>query len=523
MIRPVCLRVLVYLPLAVIGLAGTIARAEQSEPAPSSKQADSKTTAAKPQTSSVRQNDSTTPSGTRATMTATLQQTPAEIKYGLPKTPVIGGPVDTDLSKPLTLERAVRIGLLRQNSIAIAVTDVTTSQARLTQARSSYYPQVTPTFQYQTNTAPGVRVGTNGAVQRGSFTSETRSELIAARQLIFDTGKREANVALNRRSVFASEYGLGNQRQNVILAVTQGYYTVLRNKELVRVQEESVRRAETTRDVIRAQVEVGFGAKSDTLQADADLANAQVALLQARNDYDLAQASLKNAMGVISSQPLALAEEKVPPPSATPDTTGVDRYTQLAYANRLDVRQQQERINAQGYSVRIAHINNGISLEANVTEGYALDPNAGEERDFIVSVTYPLFDGGNTRAAVRESKATLESERRTLDQLEQNVRLDVEQDYVTREQARQRVIATNTAVEAGQLNYNVVLEKQKTGLVNIPEVINAEVQLINAQVAQVQAIYDFYVANARLQRDIGVNDPVYLPKVPNARPPITTP
>ena len=50
-----------------------------------------------------------------------------------------------------------------------------------------------------------------------------------------------------------------------------------------------------------------------------------------------------------------------------------------------------------------------------------LDPNAGESRNFTVSFAYPLFDGGNTRAAVRENRALLEEQRRSLDQLEQTV------------------------------------------------------------------------------------------------------
>jgi outer membrane protein TolC len=193
---------------------------------------------------------------------------------------------------------------------------------------------------------------------------------------------------------------------------------------------------------------------------------------------------------------------------------------QAAYNNRLDVKQQQERVYAQGYSVRIAKINAGLSIEADVTEGYAFDPTSGEERTFIVSASYPLFDAGKTRAIVRENKAQWEAEKRTLDQLEQTVRLNVDQAYTAREQARQRQIAANAAVTAATENYNAALAKNKEGLINILELINAEVQLINAQVQQVQATYDFYTADAQLLRDTGLNDPIFLPKVPGAKPPV---
>ena len=433
---------------------------------------------------------------------------------------MVGGPVGTDLSKPLSLDRAIRIGLLRQNSIAIAQTQADIAQARLTEARSSYFPQITPTFQYQTNLSPGGSVFINGQRFGGSASSETRTELLAARQLIFDSGRREASVGAARRNVFGSEYGLGNQRQDVVLNITTGYFNLLRDRELVRVEQESVKRAEETSRAIQAEFEAGTAARSDTLQSQSDLANARVALLSAQNGYQVQEANLKNAMGVVSNQPLILDDAPIPSPNTAADPLPLNKYIQTAYLNRLDVKQQQERIYAQGYSVRIARINSGVSVQADITEGYQLDPTSGEERTFIVSATYPLFDAGNSRAVVRENKAQWEAEKRNLDQLQQNIRLNVDQSYSTREQAKQRLVGANVAVTAAQENYNAALAKNKEGLINILEVINAEVLLINAQVQQVQAIYDYYIADAQLLRDTGLNDPIYLPRVPGIKPPV---
>ena len=114
--------------------------------------------------------------------------------------------------------------------------------------------------------------------------SESRTEVVAASQLIYDSGKREANVGLARRNVFASEYGLGDARQSVVLNVTEAYYNLQRNRELVRVQEENVRLAQTTLEAINAQVQAGAAAKTDTFQAESNLANAQINLLSAQND-----------------------------------------------------------------------------------------------------------------------------------------------------------------------------------------------------------------------------------------------
>ncbi len=448
----------------------------------------------------------------------TPAQDPAQDKYGAPRNPIIGGPVDLDLTKALSLDRAIRIGLQRQNSIAISQQSVESANARLTQARSAYYPQLTPTLNYNAATSPGQTTIINGQAFGGASTSETLTNRASASFTILDTGQRDANIGNARRGAFASAFGLGDQRQSVVLIVTQDYYNLVRYKELVRVQQENVARAELSLKIIEKQIEVGVAAKSDRLQSVSDLANARVALLSAQSDYAVGEANLKNAMGVVTGQNLTLTDDRLPAPNPAPDTLTVDDYARAAYLNRLDVKQQQELVNAQGYNVKLAFINAGLTVSATVEEGFYINPVAGENRIFSVGISYPLFDGGYTRAGIKAAKAALEQDRRSLDQLQQTVRLQVDQALQVREVGRQRVAASQDAVAAGELNYQAAQAKQQNGLINILEVINAQVQLTTAQVQLVQAIYDYYIADAMLQRDIGLNDPEYSPKIPGQRP-----
>ena len=310
-------------------------------------------------------------------------KTPAQQKYGLPRNPAVGAPVDTDLNKPLSLDRAIHIGLLRQNTIAISQAQRDAANARLTQARSGYYPQITPTLDYNTSLQPGGVTYINGQAFRTSGSSETRSDLITARYNIYDTGLREASVGNARRNLFGASYGLADERQSVILQVTQAYYNLARYKELVKVQEQNVVVARENLAIVLKEIEVGQAAKSDRLQLESQLANAQVSLLSAQSDYQVGQANLKNIMGVITSLPLVLTDDNPPAPSPNPDPLTIDDYLRAAYINRDDVKRQQEFVNAQGYNVRTALINAGFTVNASINQGYALDPNAGEQRFFL--------------------------------------------------------------------------------------------------------------------------------------------
>jgi outer membrane protein len=495
------------------------------------------TTPAKQNTQSNGQSGQKSGAGIVGKLPASLlaDQDPAQKAYGLPRNPPAGGLVDTDLTKPLTLLQAVNLGLTFQNSIAISKTGVDQAAAKLTQAKSSYYPQIIPSYQYNVSLTPakiyqfdpvtGLPIA---RLPNQSLSYTTQTSGITATQLIYDMGQREANVAQSRRSMFSAEYALGDSRQSVILQVSQDYYNLLRYRELIKEDEKSRDRYKETLDIITTQADVGAAAKSDIYQAKANLANAEVTLLQDQSNYRVAEATLKNAIGIVTSQRIILPTAVLPQPNPKPDPNALDQYVKLAYNNRLDVKQQQEVVYAQGYALRLAKIQAGLTIDATISEGYAVEPISGEERILNVSVSYPLFDGGNTRAAVRDNAALLEQQRRTLDQLEQTVRLAVEQSLEVREIARQRVVAAQVAVDAGTENLTVVRAKELNQLAGLVDVIAAETQLDAAGVSLVGAIYDYYVAGAALERSIGVNDPSYVPNVPGTKratpaPPSPTP
>ena len=137
----------------------------------------------------------------------------------------------------------------------------------------------------------------------------------------------------------------------------------------------------------------------------------------------------------------------------------------------------------------------------------------------------PLFDGGVLRERARQLRFEELALRATLTQREREVRAQIETDYITLVQNGTRAQAAKLAVEAAQQNYQAEVEAQRLGAANstIVTVLTAQVTLVTAESNYIQAIYDFYVADAQLRRSTGINDPVFLPRVPGAKPPVLQP
>jgi outer membrane protein TolC len=263
--------------------------------------------------------------------------TPATTAAAVSGAAGVGTTPASALPTPLTLRDAINFALQLQPDIYVSIADRESAEQRLRQANARFLPTLTPQYTYIYNytfvdanrfvTAPDTTTGggtttDTGAASRQvvalpqSTTRTVRQGDLSFRYLLYDGGQREASRQQAQASLRAARFGEADTRQLVIGAVADAYFGALRNEALVRVSESQVARAQNTLDVIRAQVEAEVAARKDILQAEADFLNAQVNLLQARNNADVAQAQLKNTIGIVGGGRLTLAD--VPPPA--PDT-----------------------------------------------------------------------------------------------------------------------------------------------------------------------------------------------------------
>ncbi len=358
-----------------------------------------------------------------------------------------------------------------------------------------------------TQTVTGPQSLDSVSVTRGSGSTLTLA------QTLFDSGTRESINAQARRSLDAARYGRTDTRQQIILAVTSDFYDLLRADDLVKVSQAQVTRAQQTVDQTQGQIDAGVAARADILQSQADLANAQVTLLQNESAVRSTEAALKNAMAVETDAPLQLATLAAggalpPPPDAGPERA-LDDYVRQAYAARPDLRQQLSVIEVSRQSVKQARIAAGPALAGSYVLTYQPQNDLGAkstDSQILVTASYPLFDAGGARGAVRVAEAGRDADLDRLEQLRQSVRLDVEQSFYDRALALQRIRLSQVAVQAAQASFDAATARRSAGVGTVLDITTAQVSLTQAQNGYVSAVYDFYTADARLRRATGQND-----------------
>ncbi|MEP0765758.1 MAG: TolC family protein [Fimbriimonadia bacterium] len=398
-----------------------------------------------------------------------------------------------DLPPSLDLQSAVRIALERNGLVGASRFDSDAARARVIQARASYFPSIVQSYDYTDNVANDY--GLEGTFASRSY-RQTNLSLNVSWTLL-DSGQRKTSFDRANTAYAAARLEERQQRRNIIYETTSGFYEALRGQELVRVAEAQVQRAKTILEITRARVEEGDTAAKEILQAEADLANAEVSLIQARIRAGTSESSLKAVMGIPEDRTLPPLEAP-PAPSVPAQLPPLDTYEQSALSQRPDLLAQEQNLRSLRLAVQQAQLDQRITFELSAGYSRRWETQAGDNRRLTLMASIPIFDAGLRRENVRASVASEESARLRYVQQQRTVRAEVESGYLELTLRASALRAAEVALRAARVNYEAAEEARRLGAASLSEVINAQLALVTAETNSVQAVYDYYVADSRL-------------------------
>jgi outer membrane protein len=120
------------------------------------------------------------------------------------------------------------------------------------------------------------------------------------------------------------------------------------------------------------------------------------------------------------------------------------------------------------------------------------------------TLSIPIFQGFALDAGVDQAKANLKISESSSDEIIQTVTLDVQQQYSSLEEARERIVATRALVTQSEETLKLAEGRYKQGVGSAVEITDATVGFYNARTSYIQSLYDYQVANAKLKRAMGV-------------------
>ncbi|MFN3352932.1 MAG: TolC family outer membrane protein [Brevundimonas sp.] len=379
------------------------------------------------------------------------------------------------------------------------------------QARAGLRPElnVTASANYTRTDSAGGGVDINGdgipdVTTGGVSESNNGNVSIGLSQTLYTGGRVSRAISAAEAGVLEGRENLRDLEQQVIVAVVQAYVDVLRDVEILEVRRENLQVLRRQLDESNARFEVGEITRTDVAQSEARLAQAEADLATAEAQLSTSRAAYAAVVGQSPSDlaaPAPLIAE--PQPFEAALDVALDRNPGLLAA-AYNQRQAEENV---------AQARAAFRPTAGLTASYGgsdelrgFDPTQSTAFRAGATVSVPLFTGGLNRSRVAQAleqanaaQIQVENERRTVLQ-------EASQAYAGLISARAGVTANEEAVRAARVAAEGVRQEQSVGLRTTLDVLNAELELRNAQINLAVARRNDYVAQAQLLAAMGSLD-----------------
>jgi outer membrane protein TolC len=341
----------------------------------------------------------------------------------------------------------------------------------------------------------GLNSSESGTIGKGISSSSALSYSLSAQQLLYDGCKTFNQVASNAESIKAAQHNYNAVSANVRFALRSAFTQLLKAQNLVGLADEIAARRQNNVRLISLRYQGGREHIGSLRQAEADLAQAQFEVSQAKRGLVLAQTNLASALGRDTHQPLRVqgAFKASDLADAKPNLALLAKSHPLF--QQLDTKSKAARFDLDASrSAFSPH----LYLTSSVGRG-AFDrlPTDAVDWSAGVTVSVPIYEGGSGRARVAKARAYLSQQ----NALEKSGFLllynTLEQCWKSFQDARQMVVVQNKQLLAANERSTIANAQYSNGLVTFNEWVIIENNLVNAKKNLLNAEADMLIAEAQ--------------------------
>jgi outer membrane protein len=363
-------------------------------------------------------------------------------------------------------------------------------------AKSGFRPTITGDIQHSYQ---DVRTRPPGL---GGGDSYPRSYGVTLNQPIF-RGFRTINAVKGAEAlVEAGREDLRASEQTVLLDSITAFVDVVRDQALLDLRQNNVKVLGEQNRATKERFDVGEVTRTDVAQAEARSSGAASALSAARAAL---QASRATYARLIGRQPGTLRD---PGPARRLIPRSLQEALARGEGENPTILASIFRERSQDHIVKQTkgELLPSVDLQANYTRSY--DGGGGVEREEVTTVTgrvtVPIYEAGEVSARIRQNIETRSQLRHQIDEARELVRSNVTSAWGTLVATRAQIISDGAQSEANRVALAGVREEEKVGQRTVLDVLNAEQELLNAEVALTTSKRDLVVASYALLSSMGI-------------------
>ena len=345
-------------------------------------------------------------------------------------------------------------------------------------------------------------------IQRSSssFTSPER-QVTAGLSLsvpIYQGGAIKNAIRSADSRIEAGRAELRDTEASLFSQVVGAYMDVIRDQAIVGLQRANLGVLTVNLEATRDRFQVGDLTRTDVAQSEARLA-------LAKSQYETAQSNLINSREQYIRLVGEPADNLEPPPPLpnlpsspqTAVTTALDNNPGLIAAKRQsDAAKFDTNVSRAARLPKVSAIGNAnyVDYLGSIGGGF---PQTSKTSGAGLQATIPLFQGGGPSAQVRQSQARESQALEAIIASERNVVAQTRAAYASYQASNEVIVSSQSAVDANTLSLEGVRAENSVGNRTILDILNAEQELLNAQVQLVSARRNSYVSGFSLLAAMG--------------------
>jgi len=331
----------------------------------------------------------------------------------------------------------------------------------------------------------------------------TWSAQLSVRYDLFTGGQKFAELARSGAALEGAHADELRQRFATAVLTESDYYAVLQNAELDRVARDRLRRARQQLGVARARVSSGAAVSTDSLNLRLEMTRAQVGQLNQESALRIARLELGRrvgAVGPVDAAPLDTAPAPELPVSLADAITDAARQGpdyRVAAAN--------ERAASAAYRAELGnYLPHATLTYTKLSLGTKFYPNdLFKQTNLTLGFSFPIWNNGQRELALSRAhvnKEVAQARRRDMDRAVQHDVTAAYDAYVT---ARASAELATQGLAVARESFRVQQTRYSSGATTILDLLDAEVNLSQAEADLVQARYGTRLALAGLESILG--------------------
>jgi outer membrane protein len=446
--------------------------------------------------------------------------------------------------KVMTMEDCVEYAITHNPNLSVYSERVKAAKSGIGQQRANYAPRLTAKVNYNHNSNNGTRVVNSQANSIG-FTA-------GISEMIWDFGRTTAKINMAKYDTLAAQYDYDYEILNVIYDVKINYYKVLSALANLDIYEQNVRIQSLNYERTKAMFDEGLKSKIDVVNAEVNLTDAKIQLVEGQNTLETALISLKNSMYFQESYELIVQNaenfnflradykkkiENVETIKTTNNvvkknedglimlSSGIEHRDILqnfefqpmkltkqnavdkALELRPDLQSNMMLSKVQEESLKAIKRTYAPELTAELTWGYTR--NEG-------SYSSPLQVGAGLGLGsinpyqiyyqIQEGEANLDIANHNINIAKSDIYWEVQSNYVNMRQLERRIPLMNDKVKATLENFELADGRYSVGLNNYVELQDALANYNTSQLNFVEAVFQYNVARENLLKSMGIKE-----------------